>query len=424
MIAIQVLNKLLTSKNPSLIIKNSLDSTDFTGYEKEFNFIKSHYDKYGNIPDTATFLTIFPEFPLLDIQESDEFLVKSLLEQSKYEKACKVLNKCTKLMLEDSHEAVNYVLREFEILNRRTYSEGIDLISQADERLNLYENKSDNTTKSIIRTGLKELDGILYGLDCGEELLTIQGRTNQGKTWLLLKILVEAWKQGKRVGLYSGEMSAIKIGYRVDTLINHFSNTNLIHGLAETGYKEFINDLKTKDNPFIVVTRKELGGRATVQKLRNVVEIHNLDILGIDQYSLMDDSRGRRGDEQKDTLSHIAEDLFQLSIDYSIPVVGLAQTKRLGNVTNDSTPQLEDIGYSDAIAQNSSKVLSMRQTAAGLKITVLKNREGSVGANLLYYWDIDRGDFKYIPSHDDANVNKEKEIQALKESFNDEADVF
>lgn len=424
MIAIQVLNKILTSKNSSLITKNSLDSSDFTGYEKEFNFIKSHYDKYGNIPDTATFLTIFPDFPLLEIQESDDFLIKSLLEQSKYEKACKVLNKCTKLMLEDSHEAVNYVLKEFEVLNKRSYSDGIDLISQAEERLNLYETKTDNTNKSIIKTGLKELDGVLYGLDCGEELLTIQGRTNQGKTWLLLKILVEAWKQGKRIGMYSGEMSAVKIGYRIDTLINHFSNNNLIHGLTEDGYKEFINDLKTQKNPFIVVTRKELGGRATVQKLRNIVEIHSLDILGIDQYSLMDDSRYHKGDEQKDILSHITEDLFQLSIDYSIPVVGLAQTKRLGDVTNDSTPQLEDIGYSDSIAQNSSKVLSMRQTAAGLKITVLKNREGAVGANLLYYWDIDRGDFKYIPSHDDANINKEKEIQALKESFNDDADVF
>ena len=43
-----------------------------------------------------------------------------------------------------------------------------------------------------------------------------------GKTWILLKMLVEAWKQGKRVAMYSGEMNDMQIGYRFDTLLNQF----------------------------------------------------------------------------------------------------------------------------------------------------------------------------------------------------------
>ena len=44
----------------------------------------------------------------------------------------------------------------------------------------------------------------------------------------------------------------------------------------------------------------------------------------------------------------------------------------------------------------------MRQTNYGLVLDIIKNREGRVGDKLLYSWDIDIGNFSYIPSPDDA----------------------
>ena len=49
MIQLQVLNKILDSKNASFIIDNNISSEFFSDYEEEFNFIKEHFDAYSNI---------------------------------------------------------------------------------------------------------------------------------------------------------------------------------------------------------------------------------------------------------------------------------------------------------------------------------------------------------------------------------------
>ena len=72
------------------------------------------------------------------------------------------------------------------------------IVKKAKERLELHQQKKEFGT-NYIKTGFPELDEVIYGLEPGNELSTVAGRPNQGKTWILLKMLVEAWKQGKRV---------------------------------------------------------------------------------------------------------------------------------------------------------------------------------------------------------------------------------
>ena len=92
-------------------------------------------------------------------------------------------------------------------------------------------------------TGFIELDRIIGGIDLKEENMVIAARTGQGKTWTLLKIAAEAAKQGLTVGLYSGEMSERKVGYRIDTMRSHISNWKLTHGIVDVQpeYEKYIN---------------------------------------------------------------------------------------------------------------------------------------------------------------------------------------
>jgi hypothetical protein len=49
-------------------------------------------------------------------------------------------------------------------------------------------------------------------------------------------------------------------------------------------------------------------------------------------------------------------------------------------------------------------VLSLRQTKDGiLKMGIKKSRFGSVGGKLNYQWDIDTGEFVWLPADDDAS---------------------
>jgi replicative DNA helicase len=427
MVSAQVLSKVLASKEIELITANNLTSGHFIGYEDEFNFILNHYEKYHQVPDKETFLAKFPDFELFEVTESNSYLINTIQEEYLYYKSVPVVQTVAKLLETDANKAVEYLLGELPNLTLANRLEAIDLISQAEKRYDIYQQKKTATTPTVIKTGLIELDELVYGWEFGEELVTIVGRTNQGKSWLLQEFLKSAWQQGYRVGLYSGEMSATKVGYRIDALINHFSNTNLIRGHEEPEYADFINWLSQQPNPFYIITRKELGGKATIPKLRAFVESNKIDILGIDQYSLMEDSRKQKGDPKRTQLDHITDDLMQLSSDYGIPVIGLAQSNRLGVVKIDDedaeAPDVDNISESDAIGQNSSRVIGMRQTGAGLEMIIRKNREGKVGGKVTYFWDIDRGTFKYIPSNNDS-VGGAKKAQETRKQYKDCKDVF
>lgn len=400
----QVLNKVLQNKDYTFIRKNGLDKTYFKGFENEFTFIEEHYKNYGNVPDTTTFLEQFPEFQLYEVTETDDYLLDKLYEEYGYYKFVPIIPKVSELLKVDSRDAYEYLYSQLPNLKPQVTCNGTDIIKQAQERYDLYTQRSQQTETKTIKSGLPELDEIFGGWEFGEELLTVVARTNQGKSWLLLKFLAEAWKQGYRVGLYSGEMSHVKLGYRFDALFGHFSNRNLRLGGQVDGYEEFITNLQKTVTPFYIITQKDLHGKPTVNRLRSFVESNQLDILGIDQYSLMADSRASARDPLRLLYAHVTEDLFLLSTEYKIPVLGLAQANREGakNAAEDQAPNLENIKESDDIAANSSKAIGMRQSSFGLVLDIIKNREDRVGDKLLYSWDIDTGHFSYIPSAGDA----------------------
>lgn len=424
---IQALNKIIQKKDYNFIRINGLEPKHFVGYEQHVQFMLDHYKLYGRIPDLQTVCEKFPDFmdKIIDspVEEADDYLVDRLYEDYGYSKFGPFMAKLGNLAQQDSRVAYQYIIDEMKNLKPRVVCKGTDIIREgALERYELFKNRANNPEAATISTGLPELDEIFGGWEYGDELVTIVARTNQGKSWILLKFLAEAWKQGKRVGLYSGEMNHVKLGYRFDALFQHYSNRALVQGHQVEGYQEYIETLKEgKDNPFIIITQKEFGGRPTVQKIRNFVEENQLDIVGIDQLSLMEDGRASRNDPPRLRLGHIAEDLFLLSSEYRIPILALAQANREGVKKDEdmNAPGLENIKESDDIAHNSSKCIGIRQTNYGLVMDVIKNREGRVGDKLLWSWDIDVGHFAYIPSAGDAAPApmRQQTVQQTKQEF-------
>ena len=210
-----------------IVINNNLDKDMFMEYQDEFNYIYDFYTKYGKVPDKETFLSNFADFNIVDVNESDEYLLSKLNEEYLYTKTVPVVQKVAELLKTDSNQAVNYLMKELPNLTSTQRVNGIDIIKDADIRYREYTERGKNENKVYIKTGFEELDSIFRGLSRGEELLVLFARIGQGKSWILNKILASAWQQGNNVALISPEMSATKIGYRFDTLVNHFSNNNL-----------------------------------------------------------------------------------------------------------------------------------------------------------------------------------------------------
>jgi replicative DNA helicase len=396
----QILNKVLSDKNIALIMENDLTNAYFPIYQQQFDFIINHYRRYDVVPDITTFLSKFPTFELFDIRESEKHLIDALREEYLFTQFVPIMQRTNELLKENSNKALEFLSTQMPTLTTLKLEKAIDLTKDgAKTRYNTYLAKSD-MPNSVMSSGFTELDMITGGWERGEELVTVLGRLNQGKSWIVEYYGVAAWQQNFRVGMYSGEMSAIRCGYRFDTLNKHFSNRSLVRGdrLLEKEYKEYVAMLEEMEIPFFLKTPKELGGKATVPKLKSFAQSNQLDALFIDQYSLMDDIRGNSRQENRLAYAHISEDLFILSGQLGIPIICASQANRAGanRSTEDGPPEVEHIAESDAIGQNSSKVIAIRQNDNTLEMQVRKNRESGLGDKLVYAWDIDIGKFTFI----------------------------
>ena len=426
MVSLQILNRVISTKDISIITDNNLTIDYFLEYEDEYSFIKEHFDNYKNVPDTETFINKFPDFELLEVNESDRYLVDAIREEYLYSKSVPVIKKAAELLKSDSNEASRYLQSELVNLTPNYTTPYVDII-HSNSRVEMFEDKSNNKDKWFIPTGFEELDDIIYGWQCGEEFVVIFARTGIGKSWVLVKTVQHAWEIGKNVGYISPEMSADKIGYRFDTLNNHFSNMALVRGdkskVSIDEYRQYNEKLAEHNNSILVSTPMDFNKQVTVGKLRTFVQANNLDMLAIDGITYMTDERYKRGDNKTTSLTNISEDLMALSCELKIPILVVVQSNRGG--TEKDTPDLEDIRDSDGIAHNATKVISLNQKEEALVMKIKKNRDGKIGDKLTYLWDIDLGEFTWMPGDcDSATIErKEQKREEVKKEYKEKRKV-
>ena len=417
MVQLQALNNMLNNDNIDEYIGQGITEDYFSNYRDEFNFIFNHYKRYNKVPDWQTFLSRFSDFDMVDVLEPIKYLIYNLKEEYLYHQGVKVFKDSASVLEQNSFDGLNEIIDKAQrLLEGTTQSDGININDMVKQKQQDIASKRNKNGLLGISTGMEELDKILHGWLPGEELVTIVGRVNQGKSWLLQKFLTEANKQGKKVLQYSGEMGVLQVAYRHDTLGLNYSNKQLMTGtISDSDYTSYIAELEdAQDRPeYRVVTPNDFGGKPmTVSMLRTLIKKYKPDIVGIDQISLMEDERHRKGDATRTQYTHIAQDLFNLSIEFEIPILADAQANRnKADVENPENPELADIGESDGIAQNSSRVISLVQTKAGLSLKITKNRFGENNKKLLYVWDIDCGIFRYIEEEAQDTANNDLPIR-------------
>ena len=430
MVQVQFINKILDSQDPSLIVNNGIDGSFFSEYLKEFNYIKAHLDTYNKIPDKATFLAAFPNFPNLVVNESDNYLLDTLYADKTNRTLATSYNEIRNLVFSgDTKGAVAKLNQTAEKLTKTTRIKTVDLLQETDTRYNAYVERCNSHNDYYVSTGFKELDDITGGWDRTEELATIAARTNQGKTWIMFKSAAAAVEAGLRVGIYEGEMSARKVGYRLDTMLSHISNSGIIRGnsMYNDAYKNYLNNLHTKypNSVCKVLTPDMIGGPATVSMLRAFIETENLDILFVDQHSLLEDERKGRGPVEK--ASNISKDLKNLQVLKQIPIITVSQQNRESTENGVGT---EHLAQSDRIGQDSTIVLFFEQNKEHNVLTMhlVKSRDSANMKKLQYAFDFDKGIFNFIAEDveegDGSMERNQARAQALYDEFEADIDVF
>lgn len=401
---LQVLNYLVTSKDASLIVLNNLSDEYFSEYKNEFNFIKNHFETYGVIPDAETFFSNF-KVDRIVVNETPEYLIKALFDDHNTRKIIDVVNVIKpKLIGGQVEDAVKEIKDAMENMREGVSLQCVDLLRDT-SRYDAYVERTQDFGKYYISTGFPELDQIVGGFDRSEELATIVARTNYGKSWILLRCAVASCKQGLNVGIYSGEMSERKVGYRVDTLIEHISNGALTHGdvRVQNEYKKYIESLADRFTGSLkVLTPKMISGPADVNALRLFIEKENLDVLYVDQLSLLEDQR--KGKSPTEKAANISKDLKLLQVMKRIPIISVCQQNR---TTSENGVDTTQIAQSDRIGQDSTMIIFLEKKDDIMKLHLVKSRDSENGKVLTYHIDLNTGQFVYIPSEKDGIGGKQ-----------------
>lgn len=404
MIQLQVLNKVLQDKSLSLLNNNGITSEYFSDYSPEYEFIINHFKEYGNVPDDETVLEHFPGFELLNILESDQYLVDKIREEHLYDALVPILTQAAEDMQTDSSVAVSNILPKLEnLIQKSKFVGGVDLTKGAYDRFNWAMDIADKAGDLLgVPTGFELLDDVLGGMLPGEELIVIVGRPGQGKSWTLDKMMVSAWQNEQSVLLYSGEMSEMQVGARIDTLLSNVNINSITKGVWNDKelerYEDHIEVMQGSKTPLVVVTPMMIGGRnMTPALLDSMIQKYKPKVVGIDQLSLMNESIPSR-EQKRIQYANITMDLYKLSAKYGIPIVLNVQAGRAAKESSNDTIQLEHIAESDAVGQNASRVITMQRDEANgiLRLSVVKNRYGEDNKTIEYMWDVTTGTYTLI----------------------------
>lgn len=391
---------IVRDKNWQVLILNNINKDYFTyANHRLYQYIEDHVNasKYPELAILAYEFEIDDQamreyLEIVDLNALCQALKKDYIK-GKVKKEINGLNDYSDMLDSDPVKYIDMLGNIYTDLKGLGYhNKSVGLFDNIEEILKI--DPSD-----VISTGFKELDEKLIGWKRGEELIVFVARTGQGKSWMGLKFAMAAALNKERVGIYSGEMSLQQLQERILCCAKQKYTSTQEEAL------KFIRD----NNLFIkVLTQKELRRRANVDDIEEMILKDKLTMLVVDQLSLMEDKSYKAGTPIRQQYGNISMDLFDLSSKYNIPIILLVQSNRQGT-QEQNAPALENIAESDAVAQNATRVISMRNENNILTLRIVKNRYGK--ANLVQKYEIDFGINKYKPIRE-----VQKEITSLKKA--------
>lgn len=258
--------------------------------------------------------------------------------------------------------------------------------------------------------GWPSVDVTTGGIE-GGEVVSIVGRPATGKTWFLLWIALKGWEQQRRCAFVTLEMPAKQIverqiGVVTGTDYGPIKSKIAMPEMVMQKVGAWIADIKKWNVPFYIIDSRMAS---TVPDLESYIRAIDCSVVYIDGAYLL-----RHADARMNRYQRVAENMDMLkdmAMRLNIPVICSWQfnrdaAKKFKKKTADD-PDLEDIGYSDAIGQHSSIVLGLLQdenldTVQKRLVHVLKGRGGETGS-FYVAWDFLHSFFGEV----DATIEKD-----------------
>jgi replicative DNA helicase len=239
-----------------------------------------------------------------------------------------------------------------------------------------------------LATGFTDFDNMTAGLQAGD-LVILAARPSMGKTALAVNMAeYAAIREKKSVAIFSMEMSAVQLTFRLLSSLGRINQQSLRSGKLEdeewprvTSAMSLLADSKIFIDDTPGLSPMELRARS-----RRLKRSHDLGLIVIDYLQLMavPGNKENRATE----IAEISRSLKALAKELQVPVIALSQLNRSLESRTDKRPVMADLRESGAIEQDADVIVFIYRddyyhqdsTEKGVaEIIIGKQRNGPTG---------------------------------------------
>jgi replicative DNA helicase len=223
------------------------------------------------------------------------------------------------------------------------------------DRLDMLSHSTSDITG--VSTGFTEMDKMTSGLQPGE-LIIIAGRPSMGKSSLAINIAENA-AIGRQIpaGIFSMEMSAEQLSFRMLSSIGRISQTRLRNGrLLEEDWPRVDSAVSMMSGaPIFIDDGGSLTPTEVRSRARRLKREHGLGLIVVDYLQLMQVSGTT--ENRATEISEISRSLKALAKELQVPVIALSQLNRSVEQRNDKKPVMSDLRESGALEQDADLIV-------------------------------------------------------------------
>ena len=245
-----------------------------------------------------------------------------------------------------------------------------------------------------------------------DDYICFYGRPKSMKSWVLAYFIAFLFHTGRRLLIYTKEMTQDNIFQRIIACIAEINyrsfrsgdlTTDEEYALASVG--RYIQIMQANDHIICLSGRDAPSGGDTVPWLRSKIEKYEPDLFGIDGMYLMSDVHKARKDNER--VRNISRDVRQMILDTGTPGLVTLQANRAA--AKNSEANLDEVAFSDAISQDCTAIIRVinEKDSPTIQLVVGGSRE----------WDLNGIRINGVPAQDFTfhSLLTAKEIEKAKE---------
>jgi replicative DNA helicase len=215
-------------------------------------------------------------------------------------------------------------------------------------------------------------------------MIVVAGRPGSGKTSLALNIAANVASQGTPIGIFSLEMTAVQLQQRLICSKAKVNLSDALTGRLTLAHNTDIQRAKNwlKNYPIFIDDNPYLSPEVLRRKVLRMINRHGVKAIVIDYLQLM----RSKGNSLHEKVTYISQAVKGIALEYSVPIIVLAQLNRQPEAREDGEPRVSDLRDSGSIEQDADIVMLIHRVdlyqgtnTGDTKIIVGKNRRGHTG---------------------------------------------